>query len=162
MAAGREANRGKVQRIMNLLLTTRWCCMLAWAAATLAAVIGCGKQSNVVPVSGRVVFNGQPLADVAVNFGPVTGGLDGAYAAYGKTGSDGRYALKLVDNGRRGATVGKNRVTLNESGTGGESDGAAPKLQFKLPPSARDGTLMFEVPPGGTDAADFEFGKPAG
>jgi hypothetical protein len=144
---------------MNLRLTTRVCGMLVCAVAALPALAGCGRQSNVVPCSGRVVFNGQPMADVAVNFGPVTGGLDGAYAAYGKTGSDGRYTLKLVDNGRRGATVGKNRVTLNESGTGGESDGAAPKLQFKLPPTARDGTLMFEVPPGGTDAANFEFGQ---
>src|SRR6267142_2428658 len=121
--------------------------LVCLVASVCAALIGCGRKANVVPVSGRVVFDGQPLANVAINFGPLTGGLDGAYAAYGKTQSDGRYTLKLVDDGRRGAMVGKNRVTLNESGLGGESDGAAARLQFKLPPAARDGTLLFEVPP---------------
>jgi hypothetical protein len=118
---------------------------------------GCGKKANIVPVSGRVTVDGQPLGNVAVNFGPLTGGLDGAYASYGKTDGEGRYTLKLVDNGQSGAMVGKNRVTLNESTGGGESDGAAPRATFKLPPTARDGTLQFEVPPGGTDAANFEF-----
>jgi hypothetical protein len=65
--------------------------------------------------------------------------------------------LKLVDDNRPGATIGKNRVTLNERLAGGESDGAAPKMAFKLPPKARDGTLQFDVPAGGTDAANFEF-----
>jgi hypothetical protein len=131
----------------------------AFWAATLCALAGCSQKANVVPVSGRVTLDGQPLADIAVNFGPLTGGLDGAYASYAKTDADGRFTLKLVDDDRRGATIGKNRVTLNEGAPGGESDGAAPKAQFKLPPSARDGTLMFDVPPKGTDAANFEFGK---
>jgi hypothetical protein len=122
-------------------------------------LLGCGRKANIVPVSGRVTLDGQPLANVAINFGPLTGGLDGAYASYGKTDAEGRYTLKLVDNGQPGASIGKNRVTLNESGLGGESDGAAAKIQFKLPPKARDGTMQFDVPPGGTDAANFEFSK---
>ena len=128
----------------------------------VAAISGCGRISNVVPVSGKVTVDGQPLANVAINFGPLTGGMDGAYAAYGKTDSDGRYTLKLVDNGQPGATIGKNRVTLNESSDAPVSDGAAAKVQFKLPPTARDGTMQFDVPPGGTDAANFEFGQGAG
>jgi hypothetical protein len=129
-----------------------------FAGLLALALVGCGKKSNIVPVSGRVTLDGQPLANVAVNFGPQTGGLDGAYAAYGKTDADGRFALKLVDDGQRGATVGTNRVTLNESSGAAESDGAAAKVQFKLPPTARDGTLQFVVPPGGTAEANFEFG----
>ena len=132
------------------------------ALAISAAILGCGRKSNVVPVSGRVTLDGQPLANVAINFGPLTGGLDGAYASYGKTDADGRYWLKLVDDGRPGATIGKNRVTLNESTPGAETDGAATRIQFKLPPTARDGTLQFEVPTTGTDAANFEFSKSAG
>jgi len=135
--------------------------LLLLVAATSSCLTGCGKKSSVVPVSGRVTVDGQPLANVAINFGPLTGGLDGAYAAYGKTDAEGRYSLKLVDDGRRGATVGKNRVTLNESSGAAESDGAAVRVQFKLPPTARDGTLQFEVPASGTDAANFEFGKSA-
>jgi|SRR5581483_8243299 len=139
-----------------------WHLTLGLLILALGNVAGCGKKSNVVPVSGRVTVDGQPLANVAVNFGPLTGGLDGAYAAYGKTDAEGRFSLKLVDDGRRGATVGTNRVTLNESSGAAESDGAAARIKFKLPPSARDGTLQFDVPAGGTDAANFEFGKSAG
>jgi hypothetical protein len=126
------------------------------------ALCGCNRISNVVPVSGKVTVDGQPLANVAINFGPLTGGMDGAYAAYGKTGADGRYTLKLVDNGQPGATVGKNRVTLNESIDGPVSDGAAAKVQFRLPPTARDGTLQFDVPASGTDSANFDFPSGAG
>jgi hypothetical protein len=138
----------------------RWRVGLACLLTAICiATTGCGRKGNIVPVSGRVTLDGQPLADVAINFGPLTGGLDGAYAAYGKTDANGQYTLKLVDDNRRGASVGKNRVTLNESAAGEVSDGAATRMQFKLPPKARDGTLQFDVPAGGTDAANFEFGK---
>src|SRR6476620_7608784 len=100
---------------------------LVLSVTALVVLTGCSRKANVVPVSGRVTLDGKPLADVAINFGPITGGLDGAYAAYAKTDAEGRYTLKLVDGGQRGASVGPNRVTLNESGTGGESDGAAPR-----------------------------------
>jgi len=128
-------------------------------AIAISVFLGCSKQANIVPVSGRVTLDGQPLADVAINFGPQSGSLDSAFAAYGKTDAQGRYSLRLVDDKRPGASVGKNRVTLNESLPGGESDGAAPRLAFKLPATARDGTLQFDVPATGTDAADFEFGN---
>jgi hypothetical protein len=138
----------------------RFLIVLAVGVSSIAAP-GCGKKGNIVPVSGRVTLDGQPLADVAINFGPISGSLDSAYAAYGKTDANGRFVLKLVDDNRAGASVGKNRVTLNESSPGGESDGAAPRTPFKLPPTARDGTLQFDVPSTGTDAANFEFRQTA-
>src|SRR4051794_5908014 len=95
------------------------------AALVMVVAAGCGQSIQSVPVSGRVTLNGQPLANVAINFSPQTGG-ENAYAAYGKTDKDGRYALKLVENGRAGATAGKNRVTLNESTGAVESDGGGP------------------------------------
>ena len=76
-----------------------------------------------------------------------------------------QWGAPLVDvshaNGQWVITGKKNRVTLNESSGAAESDGAAVRVQFKLPPTARDGTLQFEVPASGTDAANFEFGKSA-
>jgi hypothetical protein len=129
---------------------------------TLFALPGCSRVSNVVPLSGKVTLDGQPLPNIAINFGPLTGGMDRAYAAYGKTDANGRYTLKLVENGQPGASIGKNRVTLNEYIDAPVSDGAAAKVQFKLPPTARDGTLQFDVPPTGTDAANFDFGQGAG
>jgi hypothetical protein len=132
------------------------------ATIIAGALTSCGRVSNVVPVSGKVTLDGQPLPNIAINFGPLTGGLDGAYASYGKTDANGQYTLKLVDNGQPGASIGKNRVTLNEYSDGPVSDGAAVRVQFKLPPTARDGTMQFDVPKGGTDAANFEFGSGGG
>jgi hypothetical protein len=128
----------------------------AFAAALLMACAGCGQKVKSVPVSGRVTLRGQPLADVALNFSPLTGN-EQAYAAYGKTDSDGRYTLRLVDNDQPGATAGQNRVTLNESTGAPENDGGGPAVTFKLPFKARDGTMTFEVPAEGTDKADFAF-----
>jgi len=128
---------------------------LAFLAASILA--GCGKQVRVVPVSGRVTKGGQPLEGVAVNFSPSTGNMDASYAAYGKTDKDGKYTLRLVDNDQAGALPGVNQVMLHESSGAKETDGSAPVVALKLPPKARDGTLTFEVPAGGTDAANFEF-----
>jgi hypothetical protein len=128
----------------------------AFAAALLMACAGCGQKVKSVPVSGRVTLRGQPLADVALNFSPLTGN-EQAYAAYGKTDSDGRYTLRLVDNDQPGATAGQNRVTLNESTGVPENDGGGPAVTFKLPFKARDGTMTFDVPAEGTDKADFAF-----
>jgi hypothetical protein len=130
--------------------------LAAWPALALAMLAGCAERIPSVPVSGRVTLKGQPLADVAINFSPVTGG-DKAYAGYGKTDKDGRYTLRLVENGQPGATAGKNRVMLNESTGAAESDGGGPAVVLKLPPQARDGTISFEVPASGTSAADFAF-----
>lgn len=129
---------------------------VACLAAALLLTAGCTPSIKSVPVSGRVTLNGQPLADVALNFSPVTGN-DHAFAAYGKTDKDGRYTLRLVENNQPGATAGKNRVTLNESTGAPESDGGGPAVILKLPPKARDGTMSFDVPATGTDAADFTF-----
>jgi len=131
-----------------------WCLALAISGSLAAG--GCGTGIQAVPVSGRVMLAGKPVANVAVNFSPTIGG-EKAYAAYGKTDSDGRYTLRLADNNQAGATAGPNRVTLNESSGAAETDGAAPAMTLKLPPKARDGTLTFEVPTGGTSEANFEF-----
>lgn len=124
--------------------------------ASLVLAAGCSRTIKSVPVSGRVTLKGQPLADVAINFSPVTGG-ENAYAAYGKTDKAGRFTLRLVENDQPGATAGNNRVTLNENAGAAESDGGGPAVLFKLPPVARDGTTAFNVPATGTDAADFAF-----
>ena len=62
-----------------------------------------------------------------------------------------------LENDQPGATPGQNRVALNESTGLPESDGGGPAVVFKLPATARDGTLTFEVPAAGTDTANFEF-----
>jgi len=130
---------------------------LSLVVAVSITASGCGKRVRVVPVSGRVTKAGQPLEGVAVNFAPASGGMDASYAAYGKTDKDGKFTLKLVDNDQSGALPGLNQVMLHESSGAAETDGAAPNVALKLPYKARDGTLTFEVPAGGTEAANFEF-----
>jgi hypothetical protein len=138
---------------------------------TLLALAGCGGGVNAVPVSGIVTVNGKPLENVAVNFAPL--GTEGAVGpgSSGVTDAQGHFTLKTVDERRvRGAVAGKHRVTLFE-GRGADAydpyadptlkpEELAAKLEqirFQLPPRARDGSLVFEVPPAGTDEARFEF-----
>ena len=107
-------------------------------------------------------MDGQPLANVAVNFGPLTGGMDGAYAAYGKTDAEGRYTLKLVDNGQPGATIGKNRVTLNESSDGPVSDGAAAKSNSSCRPPPATARCSSRCPRAAPTRRILSFGQGAG
>ncbi len=46
---------------------------LAWALSILALAIGCGRESNVTSLSGRVLHEGQPLSNAALMFYPAQG-----------------------------------------------------------------------------------------
>jgi len=58
---------------------------------------GCGSNGKVAPVSGVVTLNGKPIADVAVTFQPLAaeGQNVVGLSAFGVTGPDGRFSLKL-------------------------------------------------------------------
>ena len=134
------------------------------------AAAGCGGV-DAVPVSGTVTVGDVPLENVAVNFTPIASeGAEGPGSS-AVTDAQGRFALRTIGDRRaRGAVVGKHRVTLSERAMAGpDSDPYDPTITpeeaearlrkisagYKLPPSARDGSLTFEVPPGGTSEADF-------
>lgn len=146
---------------------------LVWMGVALGALtwLGCGSSVRTVPVEGTVTLDGAPLPGVAVNFTPI--GSVGAVGpgSSGVTDEKGRFSLTTVgDRRRRGAVIGKHRVTLLEP-HGDYDPYADPNLtpeqlkakleqirfSFKLPPEARDGSLTFEVPPEGTRKADFAF-----
>src|SRR5262245_18021003 len=65
-----------------------------------AFVAGCGGGPKLVPVSGRVMLNNQPLAGAYVTFAPVA--VKGVEAAgpgsVGKTDADGRFTLRVDPN----------------------------------------------------------------
>jgi len=141
---------------------------VAWSLLLLTS--GCGGV-EAVPVSGTVMVDGVPLEGVALNFTPIAAeGAEGPGSS-GVTDAQGHFSLKTIGARRaRGAVVGKHRVILSERViTGPDSDpyepGISPEeaearlqkvsLRYKLPPSARDGTLTFDVPPGGTSDANF-------
>jgi hypothetical protein len=117
----------------------------------------------VVPVSGRVSIEGEPLADAFVRFIP--SGTDMAGLDSGaRTDAEGKFVLKAAD-GRDGAIVGTHRVEIRVDATGydvsqgvSESDESIPidEDAMQLHPNYNSNSqLTFEVPSGGTDQANF-------
>jgi len=137
------------QRAILLLLPLA-CCLSA----------GCGS-SKVAPVSGRILLNGKPLAKASVTFAPI-GGKDkepGPSSA-AITDADGRYTLKLIGQDGNGAVVGKHKVMVALLEERAENDDSPIKLkQLPLKYNGQT-TLEFEVPAGGTEAADFDLKVP--
>jgi hypothetical protein len=133
-------------------------------------LLGCGGGSPYVRVSGVVTLNGKPYPGAVVNFQP-TGTQHNPYpgrGSYGHTDEHGRFTL-VVDDRIAGAVVGKHRVriaTPRAMPAGwdpalGTPDGD-PKYRPKprrdpIPPEWNtNSTKEFEVPPGGTDQANFD------
>ncbi len=138
----------------------RWLSLLL-----LAAVIGCSNSPYpLVPVSGVVTLDGQPLPNARVAFEPQSQGqgLDVGPGSYGKTDTEGRYHLTTIDD-RPGAVVGPHRVTISTF-QGEMVSGADLKVlvEEKVPAYYRKtGTLTFTVEADGTTAADFRLDSAA-
>lgn len=85
------------------------------ATLLLCWTVGCGGSGEpeiaLVPVSGTVLADGQPLVNAMVTFAPYGEGQ--GRPAYGVTDSSGKYELKFVD-GRPGCPVGKFRVSISK------------------------------------------------
>jgi hypothetical protein len=132
---------------------------LALGWAVLGA--GCGSD-NLAPVSGRVTVDGKAAADVLVTFQPL-GSKDNpnpGRGSYGKTDADGRYRLTLVGKEHRpGAVVGKHRVELRAPAVPNPANPDGPPLPARMTIPKQynfESTMQFDVPRGGTSAADFE------
>jgi hypothetical protein len=128
------------------------------AAALLLAGCGGGGGPKYVPVAGRVVLNGQPLANASVVFQPLASGgnVNPGTGSYAKTDAAGRFTLTVMGKEVAGAVVGKHHVAVT---TGGSDEPAvdpnfpdAPaKGRRTVPPQTY--SLEVEVPPAGlTDA----------
>lgn len=150
-------------------------CAAACAAALVAMGVlgaaGCGKGSGrkVVPVSGRVTIDGKPAPNIAVVFQPVAGGKEEAgVGSTGVTDAQGRFTLTLTGTEKRpGAVVGRHRVTFSGAAAprAETDDSAQASPPDPVPARYREKPLEFEVPPGGTDQANFNLesgGGPAG
>jgi hypothetical protein len=130
---------------------------LTFLALALPLAAGCGR-GGVVPVSGRVTLNGQPLANVHVSFQPVAVGKDlnpggGSYAI---TDADGRFTLRLVEGDTAGAMVGNHRVEITPRNSDDDIDRRGKGAVTGVPARYnRNSELTFDVPAGGTDKADF-------
>lgn len=145
------------------MILSRLSCLVLLAG--LVALSGCSKGPfEIVPVSGRVTLDGQPVANAAVMFQPMApeGAINAGPASYGITDAEGRYTLKLVGKESRGAVVGKHKVRVENYTDPGDSsyDGPRkpqPKPAQPIPGKYNRGEAILEyvVPADGTDKADF-------
>ncbi|MBL4884819.1 MAG: carboxypeptidase regulatory-like domain-containing protein [Planctomycetaceae bacterium] len=133
-------------------------CLLSFVFS-MVAVIGCGGGSNeelvdVVPVTGKITLNGEPLKGAAITFMPQDEGM--GRPCFGATDDDGAYVIKTQD-GRKGCPVGKFKVIISkfamEDGTPvGEDPEAAALGMEHLPAQYSSGEqtqLSADVPEGG-------------
>ena len=137
----------------------------------LGVVTGCGDKSKYAPVSGVVKLNGKPYPNAAVFFQPL-GGKDNPNPGRGSSGvtdENGRFTL-LYDGSEPGAVVGKHYVRIStvpgsgvkepppEEGSPDGVVGARAELEFDPIPVEwnEKSEKTFEVPPGGTDQANFD------
>jgi hypothetical protein len=130
---------------------------LALFAALAVGALGCGSD-QIVPVSGRVTLNDQPLRNAAVTFQPVAAaGNNPGPGSGGFTDEDGRYTLKVIGSGTPGALVGKHKVQITLVPPDSNPADDRPKRFKRLPAKySGKGTLLeFAVPAGGTDSANF-------
>lgn len=137
--------------------TIAWVGTLCLLALTLA---GCGDSgADTVPVSGTVTVDGEPTENIMVNFQPAEGTT--GPGSVGITSADGTYSLETVgSDSKPGAVPGKHTVSLfykdpNED-TSVDYDPDPDEPPVVLPPEAYNQSITFEVPPEGTDSADFD------
>lgn len=113
----------------------------AWAGAAVLAVIavatsiGCGSSPpKLVPAEGVILIDGEPAADISVQFLPDEIEGEKRPTSYAVTDSEGRFVLKTYEQGN-GAVVGGHSVilvdTLEERPEQGQELTAPPRLDSR-------------------------------
>ncbi|HWG44559.1 MAG TPA: carboxypeptidase-like regulatory domain-containing protein [Gemmataceae bacterium] len=116
-------------------------------------VVGCGKKSETVKVSGRVTMDDRPLSNAQVHFQLLgsDGKPDPSKESAGQTDGEGRYSLTRVLDKTDGAVPGNYRVEIHaieRSRTG---------IRELIPSQYnKQSKLTFTVPSGGATDANFD------
>jgi hypothetical protein len=130
---------------------------LALIAALALGVAGCGSKSKYVPVSGTVTLDGHPVPGAGVSFQPAGGAKDPGPGSIGICDDAGHYVLATVRKDP-GAVPGIHAVKIHGP-TGAATTNAndvTTVAKDKFPAKYNDRSeLSFQVPPEGTDKADF-------
>ena len=119
------------------------------------------SDANVVPVSGAVHLDGEPLANASVIFAPLADGRDSEAgpSSFAQTDESGQFSLRTLEHGD-GAVIGPHRVIIQLE----QPVQAAPSLRNgrrtptgKIVPVSYNAatSLRFNVPDEGTDSAHF-------
>jgi hypothetical protein len=151
--------------------------MKCWRFLTLFLLLcaGCGDSLSVAPVSGTITFDGQPLGGASITTQPVASGSENpGPGSFGVTDAQGHYELELVKPARKGAIIGDHRVMISKVGAANaesepqqETDGDVmvwsddprghrQSVGSSWPARFTDGSLQLQVPPDGTDQANFD------
>ena len=132
--------------------------LAVWGAICLA--VGCSKSEfELVPVSGTVTLDSEPIAGGVINFQPVASAdaTTGGPGSSGRINDEGRFSLTTV-RGQPGAVVGTHKVKIfsfsPESPVVSDTDSGPSKERVPERYNYRS-KLTFEVSTSGTDQADF-------
>jgi hypothetical protein len=104
-----------MRNVTLLAQVPRW----LWAASVVIGCLGCNKGPELVPITGRVTYQGRPVKDFAVIFVSQEGGRP----CMGQTDQDGKYELLYTENAK-GTRPGKNKVYLRYNPTTVEASAA--------------------------------------
>lgn len=133
-----------------MLIRARVMGMIGLSVGVCMLVVGCGQGGPPMgKVSGTVTLDGNPLADVEVEFTPQA---EGGSPSYGQTDASGQYDL-MFSLDRKGALVGKHtvRITVPEF----DEDGDPIVSTIEIPAKYNsESELTADVPKGG-DTIDF-------
>jgi hypothetical protein len=133
-------------------------CLVSAVLGVLLVGGGCAPY-KVVPVSGRVTLDDQPLAGATVTFVPEAGAASAnpKPSSVGVTGEDGRYTLALTSDAKtNGAVACKHKVIILLGAQAAAHD-VEPTLHKQLPAKYnRKSELECDVPAGGRNDADFD------
>ena len=91
---------------------------LALALASLL-IAGCGSESDLAKVKGKVTLGGQPLEGATVTFQPTE---DGGAPSAGQTDAKGRYTLMFTFD-TPGVQPGEHSVSIETAGTDFDDQG---------------------------------------
>lgn len=139
--------------------SARFALVLAGVGMSLPAT-GC-RQSDIVPVAGRVTFEGQPVPQAVVRFLQ-----DARPMAAGGTDADGRYRLTTRQPGD-GGFIGQCKVMVAPwvPAIGDASEAPAEPVRPDIPKVFRDAAttpLSVEVKRGVKNTFDFELSSAQG
>jgi hypothetical protein len=98
--------------------------IIAAIALCIMAISGCGTSPpEIVPVTGVVTINGDPLANAEVRFMPMADGLDGNFVASGISDKSGAFTLHLQGKPEPGCCACECKVLVVEGPIPGDTRG---------------------------------------
>jgi hypothetical protein len=134
----------------RIAFTFKTCTLLG-----LCSLLGCGGNSDLAAVTGKVTLDGKPVPNAFVKFLPKSAA--GA-PSFGKTDADGNYRMMFSDT-EEGAWVGENSVTISTADTG-----LAPGMGTaeKIPAIYNTNTNLVQTVERGRNTFNFELESNAG